>query len=366
MKFLKDRQYYENLYDRETIRIGWHEGGAIRDAREKFFANIEGADDEEKDKLIFWWERIYWWLVELPYLLPRWEGREAGIDALMLQDKRLDEHLEGARPRIEPVCTNCGKQGLRLALKQLLHKNGSDRAVLFMFDCGACKTRNAYWEDGSEWVPLILPCPACTEPLKMDVQSTGKLMTTTMNCAACGYTQVEEVDVTMPRAEVVDPNFERDKALFCLSDERARIMQEYRLKWQDAMYMMDEDMKRATNKDLYDMVAKIERFKIPQVMERLRADIEKAGYIELAFDKPELGGHVTISFGCMDNDSSREDTKSRKLLKRVVDAALNNSNWRLMSDGISYRLGYLSGRVRAYESEEELVGLLKDAKVSKR
>jgi hypothetical protein len=41
-----------------------------------------------------------------------------------------------------------------------------------------------------------------------------------------------------------------------------------------------------------------------------------------------------------------------------VDQALIDTNWRLMSDGISYRLGYLNGRLRAYEQEEDLKELV--------
>ncbi len=35
------------------------------------------------------------------------------------------------------------------------------------------------------------------------------------------------------------------------------------------------------------------------------------------------------------------------------DGKMRETNWRLMSDGISYRLGYLNGRLRAYEGEED-------------
>jgi hypothetical protein len=51
-------------------------------------------------------------------------------------------------------------------------------------------------------------------------------------------------------------------------------------------------------------------------------------------------------------------TISKRTLKKLVDAALKDTNWRLMSDGISYRLGYLSGRLRAYEREEDLKDLV--------
>jgi len=46
------------------------------------------------------------------------------------------------------------------------------------------------------------------------------------------------------------------------------------------------------------------------------------------------------------------------VLKKLVDRALSDTNWRLMSDGISYRLGYLNGRLRAYEREDDLKTLV--------
>lgn len=186
-------------------------------------------------------------------------------------------------------------------------------------------------------------------------------MTTTYTCAKCGHEDVEKVDMgkRKERAADPDPDFERDKKIFCLSEERARLMQEYRVKWEEGMRMMDEDMAREADKELYDMVAKVEQLKIPQVMERLRPAIEKAGYTEVTFDKPQLGPYVTMEFSCMDSHTSREDSKSRRELKKAVTAALSSTNWRLMSDGISYRLGYLTGRLRAYEDEKDLVELLK-------
>ena len=50
---------------------------------------------------------------------------------------------------------------------------------------------------------------------------------------------------------------------------------------------------------------------------------------------------------------------SQKVLSKAVEKALLNTNWRLMSEGISYRLGYLNGRLRAYEREEDLLNLVK-------
>ena len=48
---------------------------------------------------------------------------------------------------------------------------------------------------------------------------------------------------------------------------------------------------------------------------------------------------------------------SEDTLKKLIKEALADTNWRLMSDGIHYRLGYLSGNLKAYEQEEDLFEL---------
>jgi len=65
-----------------------------------------------------------------------------------------------------------------------------------------------------------------------------------------------------------------------------------------------------------------------------------------------------VPFSCLDDQPEREAYGSRMGLKRLVTRSLADTNWRLMSDGVSHRLGYLSGRVRAFESEEELRTLI--------
>ncbi|MEK7153534.1 MAG: hypothetical protein AAB834_06295, partial [Patescibacteria group bacterium] len=304
----------------------------------------------------FWWERLYWWLLELPYLLPRWEERQSTIDSWMRRDRELDERLANAKPWMEPICSHCTKQGLRLVSKYLMHKDGDGESVVFMYNCHACKKRTAYWEDGSEWISPMTPCPKCGKPLAMDVTTKGRNMTTTYTCETCGHKEVEKTQ--LGKKEAPDPNFERDRKIFCLDEERAKTMQAYRPKWEDAMRMMDEDMERMANKELYEAAAKVERLKIPQLIERLRPAIEKAGYIEVAFDKPELGLNIIVAFSCMDSDMSHEDAKSRRVLKKAVTDELASTNWRLTSAGVDYRLGYLTGRLRAYEREEDLIKMM--------
>lgn len=356
--YLKERQYYDDLYDKTTVDIGRAEGEKLLAARGEFFKKAKISEEKDVNVADFWWERIYWWLIEIPYLLPRWEEKQSTIESWMRRDRELDERLANARPGLEPICSNCGKQGLRLVTKHLLRKDGDEESVVFMFGCPACKKRTAYWEDGSEWVTQATPCPKCGSPLTMDVKTRGRTMTTAQTCEACGHREVEKTQ--LGKKEAPDPNFERDRKIFCLSEERAKTMQAYRVKWEDGMRMLDEEMERDANREVYEAAARVVQLKIPQLMERLRPAIEAMGFVEVSFDKPELGVNVTVTFSCMDGDSARDDTKSRKALKRAIVNDLADTNWRLMTEGVDYRLGYLSGRLRCYEREEDIVKLIKN------
>lgn len=56
----------------------------------------------------------------------------------------------------------------------------------------------------------------------------------------------------------------------------------------------------------------------------------------------KINGRVQMGRNLTDRDGMKADT-----------------NWRLMTDGISYRTGILTGRLRAYETEEDLLRLVK-------
>ena len=136
---LKELRYYENLYDRHTVE------GARR--------GIKYYDDflqEMKDKLpkgetierpgnalilnLFYLQTVG------DELLDRYENRDARIAEWVVRDEAKDEQLSSARLHEEPVCQHCGKEGLRIIDKSLLHRNpdgnyDDPESVLFTLRC---------------------------------------------------------------------------------------------------------------------------------------------------------------------------------------------------------------------------------------
>jgi hypothetical protein len=68
---------------------------------------------------------------------------------------------------------------------------------------------------------------------------------------------------------------------------------------------------------------------------------------------------VFLPFIVYDKQASRKDRESETKFKKLLNRALGDTNWRLMSDGVSYRLGMLSGRLRGYEREEDLLKIVR-------
>jgi len=116
---------------------------------------------------------------------------------------------------------------------------------------------------------------------------------------------------------------------------------------------------RIKNKKLFEKLAKIKKLTVAELQKLLALTLEKEGYIKLEFSKPEMDKDVIISFTVQDNKTDRGEYDSRIQLQRILKKTLENTNWRLMSEGVYYRLGILSGRLRGYETEEDLLKLIR-------
>jgi len=113
------------------------------------------------------------------------------------------------------------------------------------------------------------------------------------------------------------------------------------------------------NKELYEKLAKIKKITIIELQKLLAPALKKEEYIKLELSRPEIGKDVVIGFSIQDSKVGRGEHDSRMQLQRTIKKALENTNWRLMSEGVHYRLGILTGRLRGYELDEDLLKLIK-------
>lgn len=99
--------------------------------------------------------------------------------------------------------------------------------------------------------------------------------------------------------------------------------------------------------------------KINQLKELINKTIIDHGYADLQFGQPEMDKFVIVNFTATDNNDERKEFDSTNTLRKLISSVLETTNWRLMSEGIHCRLGIVSGRLKAYEREDDLVGLVR-------
>lgn len=355
--YLKERQFYEDIYDRHTVEFGRRDQTDFEKAYDDFFK--EFPDEDPKHPGMALCLNLFYMTLAGNNLLDRYDKRDEYIRDWMARDEAKDERIASARLGTEPICQHCGKTGLRIIDKSLMnrgedYKYNDPEEVLFMLKCIHCDKTSAYWEDGSDWERLHTYCPKCKAIMDDKSSTRGKIITTTYTCPDCIHSYKDKMDLRSKK-EVIDPDLEKDKEFYCLRNEKIRHeLQDMRYRMEEMARLGKEFKEKEDNKHIYEAMAELKKPKIAELTPLLKPFLEKAGYAEFSLDKPEMGKDVFVGFSCLDSKSDRDDYESRKTLKSLVDKTLINTNWRLMSEGISYRLGYLNGRLRAYEREEDL------------
>lgn len=365
---LRERKYYEDLLDRFTVEAGRRNIKYYDDFFDEIKSKLKPGEkiDRPGNAIIL---NAFYMAVVGDDLIRRYNEREGEIASMMARDAAKDEQITIARLQEEPSCQHCSRQGLRIKDKSLMHRNldhkyGDPEEVMFMLECPHCKKNSAFWEDSTAWKIKPDLCPKCSTELTHTSKGTKNAITITYTCPSCAHTYKEKLDMTVKK-EKPDPDFEKDRYHYCLHDPEFRDhLMKMKRDFEEMARLGKEFKEREDNKHVYDAVKEMKKPKIAELTDLLTAALKKAGYIEFSLDKPEMGKDVYVGFSCLDDKSGREDNESRKTLKKLVDTMLEETNWRLMSDGISYRLGYLSGRLRAYEGEENLKNLvMKDKKL---
>lgn len=355
-KYLKDESYYDELYDHFTIEEcrRWED--------EKKLDDLLSLKDEDPKKAAI--RREYFAKVVIPLSLyfmkgERYKNKSKTVREWADLDKARDEKAENA---VEPASIRClGCSSFMNCTMRDLHIDIDDKndRVLFFFECPECHKKRAYWENGEEWNLHPNPCPKCRADMDSASNRKDDRVTTVYTCSDCHYKEIDAWSLGKKEENPIDPNFEADRKKYCISAKEGG---EY-MSWSangDRLMAMIKDKKE--NEDIYNAVSKIKKLKIAELQSFFNPFVEKAGYIKLEFDKPEMDKSITIGFSLQDNISNRTEYDSIHELQRLIRKTLNGTNWRLISDGISYRLGFLSSRLRGYEHEEDLIELLKTLK----
>jgi hypothetical protein len=357
---LKPRQHYVDFYDKLTV-------DRCRRWLQPDEKKAVSPEDAKKEELQASMRKLVQ-DVSIHFVVgEEYVKKDSTIREWMDRDRRRDEVFEAAVAPEDITCLTCGR--LMFESSKDLYMGGSDNdtdRVLFFYDCSLGHLpRRAFFDDGEEWRHKEKVCPKCSQAItdKRTEESEERIVITS-SCSGCDYTDDFVIDLTS-KPEVVDPDFAKDRERFCLSEKAGQEYIQGKENLERLGKLMDEIKEKEKNKHLYDEVKKLRKLKINELEEMLVPLLEKAGYVKLQFKTPEISKDVFVPFITYDSKPERESYSSSKDLEKLLKKVLVDTNWRLATDGASYRLGMLEGRLHGYEREEDLLKLVNKKAIDK-
>ncbi len=355
--YLKSKQYYIDLYDRLTVDICRN----IEEINSKRLKNppLIGGKEPSKEMVETFKKMTLEWNLMFE-TGDRYIRKEETIARWMGTDQEKDDIFESAEAPRGIRCLTC-QSTMSVIDKDLWGDDKKSYRISFLYECpNKCLPRRSFYDNGEEWKATVHPCPKCNMRLKTKDEVTDEKFITTYDCPSCGYTNKEEFVRTVKGKDIQDEKFLADRERFCLSKEEGEKWKQELLSLKQMGELVDKWKERDEHKELYEKVAKLQRLTIADLEKFIIQTLEKKGYIKFQLSTPEIGKDVIVPFGVYDSDSTRLGQKSEADLKHILKKTLEGTNWRLMSEGVSYRLGFLQGRLKGYEREEDLIKLIKN------
>lgn len=337
---------YSDLYDTFTIaECKRHEEGFFNsDPPEYRGKKLTKEEYEPMRKL---WTELSLYFIKGE----RYKNKEEAISKWLEADRKKEEKLKNAVEPRHIRCLGCSSLDMECLSRDFITAKSGEEEVLFMFECRACGKRRAYWENGEEW-EHDPKCPECHSSLEREYIKEDHSVTTKSSCFKCGYKEEDTMDFNEKKEEEkIDPNFASDQKKYCLSDEEGK---KYIEESQSMKELSDLLKDHEENKDVFEAIKNIQKLTILELQNLLAPILEKADYVQFSFEKPEIQKDVILEFNMQDSKSGRVDRSSTHDAQKIIKKALEPTNWRLMSEGLSYKLGFLQGRLRGVEGEDAL------------
>ena len=358
-KFLKDEVYYNDLYDlwtiEECLRIIEINNKVTKD---RLSQDTSGQNKDTLSQGYAFVLKLHLHMVEGE----RYRNKFDTIQGWIGRDRENDKKLERTVCPENTYCLDCSKR-MKVISKES-YEVGDPFRVLFILECSGCKKRRGVFDNGEDFKVKPENCPKCQKEITVKYTRNGNVITWVKKCVYCGFAKTEIEDFDKDEVERKEKKrverelLEKYRAEFCLSEKEG---QEY-IRFHSVLdsFKENEKIKELKRSDPdYKKADGLRKLKIAEVEKLLNGSLNREKYIQLLFDRPEIDKYIIVPFTVQDGDSARKDCDSERVLKRILKKILEGTNWRLMSDGVDYRLGYLSGRLKGYEHESDLLDLVK-------
>ena len=356
---LKSYPHYADLYDKQTVQSCRN---FIKMGEELADAKHPDMEDKMDQVLNIMGKTVTKVAIELKKG-DRYANRESTINEWMRRDEEYDRYYYTAKTPQDIQCLTCSRLMVESSKFMDIDYIKDKPKVLFFFDCPqGHMPRRAFYDSGQEFRIDPHVCSKCRSSVKTETTREADTIVTTHTCNSCGNIDKDVMEINKPiPEEPVDPNFIADRDLYCLTKEKGDeyIMNSSRLGNLSFEKFNEEAKEKEDNKEFYDKASKLKKLTILELEELIVSKLENTHYVKFKLKDPVVAREFSVPFVVYDSDSSIAPHGSEQELRKILRTALEDTNWRLMSEGVSYRLGMIEGRLRAYEKEKELMELIR-------
>jgi hypothetical protein len=333
MKYRKTDQEYIDDYDRHTIE--W-----LKTLEKESTVPIytEGSASEiEYNPFSFFYQMA----------VKSAQTKEETIQKRKQRDEHRDWVLANTIPPKFIKCKTCNSEMFVCS-----HAFEDDYAkIKFFYECpNGHFPRRLFYSNGNEYIFPEKRCKKCGHSIISKSLKKKNILFTTETCSGCDDVHKDEFDLNIKPIPPID---EADRKKYCTDFIGKRTIEDELLVLKNLKDYLDQN-RSTEEKEKQNGVDKIEKVTLPKIEKKLAEGCDKNGFSKFSFEKPETGRYIIVPFTVQDGSDRSEDESIREL-KKCISKIVFPTNWRLMSTAINYRLGLLSGKLKAYEDEEELI-----------
>lgn len=362
MRFVRTKTEYEDLYDKLTVeKCRRMRNPSAEPLKDEDIEKDKSLNDKQKAHLYEvreLWIDVVREISTFCYAADRYIKKEEILREWQQKDEAKDKFYDETEPPTDCRCRECLSTQLKVISKDYWWgSEDKNQRVLFIFKCQICETNSAYFDDGEQWHVTKEVCPSCrSEELKSDTTKANHKITTHYECLKCSNKWDDVLNLSVKK-DNPDPTYLEDRKLYCYSDTvRGYVRDLPRISSLRSSGLLNRDnVQDAAEK----AISKIKVLKISEVSARLTKVLAKNSFEQFQLGQPETSREIKVPFTVLDNDNKRTDNEATKAIWKTVSKSLEGTNWRLIRGSIDYRLGIISARLRAYETRNDLITLIK-------
>lgn len=336
--FLKDRFYYENLYDHHTIKI---------------MKNLEKINKERIKK----WNPFIWEFTMLMEKYNRYEHRNNTIAEWVEKDKKRDEFYKNTTEPFDIIrCRLCNK-------KMILESKSFDvwvlwkkDKILFIYRCDKCEKWRAFYNDWKEFETTKEKCKKCNITIDYKWSFEWDIFIKNYNCNNCWiqYTEKEDFSIKKDNEDIITQE-DINKYWYNKKDE-IEAEQFHTSLYNLKEIILDKNSEKK-EKEEQEKLSRITKYNFLQIENLIISSLKNTDFQDFKIIKNEtIKTYLKCEFQVFYKWNCSIEISNK--LEKIINNTLSKSNWKIQKYKTTEKLWIINWFLFWYDNKEDLLKLI--------